>query len=158
MWWWVELRLFSRHIITLLLLALLAGCGFHLRGSVELPQGMQRLALTGSASVELTNWVRRALYSSGVVVVEPEESKYRLRLSGERFDRRVISLTATGKAREYALTLVAGFSLLDQEGKPLIESQLGSSGEEARIKSEMRREAAVQILQRLRAQAIEAGL
>ena len=167
------MRQLLRHGLIALLLTGVVGCGFHLRGNVELPQGLQTLALDGTASEVLMSQLRRSLYNNGAVLVPRSEAPVVLQLGRDQFERRVITLSTSGKAREYALTLRVGFTLQDTEGKALIAQQvielerdyrfdetnvLGSGGEEAQLKREMLRDAASRILQRLQAQAVEAGL
>jgi LPS-assembly lipoprotein len=145
------------------LLVLLAGCGFHLRGTVALPPALSQLTLADtSPASEIAAELRRGLARQGVVL--GAEAPMLLQLHEEQYSRRVLSVDAAGRARDYALGYVVRFSLRSRDGQPWLagetvsvsrdltfnaEAVLGSSGEEAQLKAEMRREAVNAILRRL---------
>lgn len=159
-----------RITIISLLLAALSGCGFHLRGDVDLPSNMQVLYIDGvnqydNFAVEL----RRSLRGSGVNVVEDVNSAQAVvKLSNVRFDRRVLSVSGnTGKVREYELFYGAEVTVLDRAGKVILPAQrlrlvrdyvfdendvLGKSSEEAQLRKEMQTDLISQILRRLQAE------
>ncbi len=158
-----------RIAIISLLLAVLAGCGFHLRGDVSLPSNMQALYIDGinrnsSFAVEL----RRTLRGSGINVVEDVSSAQAVvKLTNVRFDRRVLSVSgSTGKVREFELFYGAEVIVLDRAGKVILPAQplrlvrdfvfdeddvLGKSSEEAQLRKEMQTDLISQILRRLQA-------
>jgi LPS-assembly lipoprotein len=150
-----------------LLLLLLSGCGFHLRGSVELPQAMARSYIVADKSsalgLELENMLRAA---GGEVVRTRAEATAVLTLHEERLGSRVLTLDAQGRASGLVLTLLASFSLVDGAGALLVEREgvriereysfdpdnvLAQGGEASLLQEEMRRQAAAQILRRVRA-------
>ena len=148
---------------------MLAGCGFHLRGNVSLPENMQNLYIDGVASyssfaVEL----RRSLRGNGVNVVEDISSAQAIiKLSNLRFDRRVLTVAGnTGKVREYELFYGTQVTVVGRDGKVLLPSKqfrqvrdyifdendvLGKSSEEGQLRSEMQSDLVQQILRRLQA-------
>jgi LPS-assembly lipoprotein len=150
-----------------LLLLLLSGCGFHLRGSVELPQAMARSYIVADKSsalgLELENTLRAA---GGEVVRTRAEATAVLTLHEERLGSRVLTLDAQGRASGLVLTLLASFSLVDGAGALLVDREgvriereysfdpdnvLAQGGEASVLHEEMRRQAAAQILRRVRA-------
>lgn len=159
----IRITLFS------LLLASLAGCGFHLRGNVSLPSNMQILYIDGIAqhdnfAVEL----RRTLRGNGVNVVEDVGSAQAVvRLRNVRFSRRVLTVGGTtGKVSEYELFYGAEMTVLDRAGKVLLPAQrlrqirdyvfdendvLGKSSEEGQLRKEMQTDLISQIMRRLQA-------
>jgi LPS-assembly lipoprotein len=156
-----------RHLVFALLLLLLSGCGFHLRGSVELPQAMARSYIVADKSsalgLELENMLRAA---GGEVVRTRAEATAVLTLHEERLGSRVLTLDAQGRASGLVLTLLASFSLVDGAGALLVEREgvriereysfdpdnvLAQGGEASLLQEEMRRQAAAQILRRVRA-------
>lgn len=150
----------------LVLLSLLPGCGFRLAGSAD-PSGLQNVSVHGmSSSRELVHLVRESLRSGEVNVVEPDHAAIRLDIVSEETAREVLSLDASGKAREYDLMLDVSFEVRhaqhsDSPARQKIRIHrvlvfdkhdvLGSAEEEDLLLREMRREAAQRIVRRLAA-------
>ncbi|MBI5792322.1 MAG: hypothetical protein HZA63_12690 [Rhodocyclales bacterium] len=95
-------------IITLLLV-LLAGCGFKLRGSAELPGyrlPFATIALSLAETSEFYAQLKRTIEASSPgtrVVSDPREAEAVLAVLGDRSEKIILSLTAAGRAREYQL-------------------------------------------------------
>ncbi|HEC19382.1 MAG TPA: hypothetical protein ENI97_08560 [Gammaproteobacteria bacterium] len=152
-----------RHLLTLLLLLSLTACGFHLRGAVQLPAELNALALRdASPATDIAPELRRALQNEGVRLSETAPRV--LQLAGERYAKRVLSVDSAGRAQEYGLSYTVDFALRDESGALWLAPQsvtetrdlrfdanavLGTAGEEAQLRAEMRRDAVLQILQRL---------
>lgn len=162
-----------RYLYLALLLLVLSGCGFHLRGAVVLPENMARtyiVAGKGSAlGYELENMLTAA---GGEVVHERAQATAILTLHEERLSSRVLTLDTQGRASGRVLTLLASFSVVDGEGRVVAEQEgvrierdfsfdpdnvLAQGGEESLLQDEMRRLAAQQILRRTRALSRKAG-
>ena len=60
-----------RHLILCLFIALLVGCGFHLRGQVALRYST--LHISGPSASSVSNSLKRVLRSSGVRLVDRQE-------------------------------------------------------------------------------------
>ena len=148
----------------------LSACGFHLRGQAPLPEAMQRTHLTGTGLYgPLRDEVMQALAGAGGRLVDdPRTAGSVLRIEGERFHRRVLSVAADRRVNEYSLTYDLAFSLYAPDGSVLVPSQqvsvtreyafdrdrvLGTGQEEAVLRREMRDQAVRQMLRRLRAAA-----
>jgi LPS-assembly lipoprotein len=101
----------------LLLVALiaLAGCGFRLRGTADVP--FQTLyipnALTGIA-LDLKRHIEAG--TDAKVVDEPKAAEAQLQFSHELREREILSLTGAGRVREYRLRYRVGFRVLDAKG------------------------------------------
>jgi LPS-assembly lipoprotein len=52
-------------------LLLLAGCGFHLRGQIEIADSIQPVAITAAAGSPVAAELARRLRSSGIALVSP---------------------------------------------------------------------------------------
>ena len=95
-------------IITLLLV-LLAGCGFKLRGSAELPGyrlPFATIALSLAETSEFYAQLKRTIEASSPgtrVVSDPREAEAVLAVLGDSSEKIILSLTAAGRAREYQL-------------------------------------------------------
>ena len=154
-----------RHLLIFTLL-LLSSCGFHLRGSVELPPALSEVAVKDGAT-DIAPELRHALGNAGVRV--SDSATMVLTVRAEKYDKRVLSVDSIGRALEYGLSYTVRFSLKDKgEGKsgaawipeePVTQTRdlrfdatvvLGTAREEAQLKTEMRRDAVSQILRQLR--------
>lgn len=115
----------------------------------------------GPLAAEITAVLEGA---GGRVVSDPAAASARLRILGERFDRRVGGVDAAGKVSEYELSYGLRFALADPGGEVLVPEQgvsvtrsyvfnsasvLGKGEEEAMLKAEMREQAVRQMVQRL---------
>jgi LPS-assembly lipoprotein len=154
-----------RSVLLLWLGLSLAACGFHLRGSVELPPVMARSFVEAGQAGELAAEVRGLLQSSGVQVVSSRgDATVVIRLLGEQRQRRVIAVDTSGAASAYELTYQVRFELRDGEDAVLMPPQslsrsrdlnfdggnvLGKSREEEQIYAALRTDLATAILQRI---------
>jgi LPS-assembly lipoprotein len=148
------------------LFVLLVGCGFHLRGAVDLPDSLQRVYLQG---VDIYRGVGRELklnlVSNGVDVVnEYQEKTAVLTILENKIERRVLSVGGDAKVSEYELFGTLSFGLTDADGETLIERHevqairdyqfnqdqvLGMDEEESVLREQIYQQLAQSILQRL---------
>jgi len=150
----------------LLAVLLLAGCGFHLRGSVELPAAMARTYVDGEHYPDLVRSLRDQLQGSNVQLVESAvTATAQIHLLSETRSRRILSVDAgTGQANVYELVYQVRFELLDAKGQVLLPAQtlsrsrdlnisggnlLGKSSEEQQIYAGLLLSMASAILQRI---------
>jgi LPS-assembly lipoprotein len=156
----------ARFILLAIGLAALAGCGFHLRGPQ--PMAFSTIHVGASQYTSLGVALRRQIALSGSTTVEEDVSRAETRLqilSNER-TREILSLTATGRVREYELIQTIRFGLTDREGKELIpptalsarreytfddELVLGKEQEEALLYDDMEGDLVRQLVRRLAA-------
>ena len=150
--------------VALLALAV-SGCGFQLRGAAELSSSLQPIHLAGYQHSLVVRELRRALNTNGVSVADGREgARSAVLIHQDQFDRRVLSVNRNGDAQEYELTYQLGFSLVDLQGRTLIDQQriviqrdfvfdetgvLGKEGEQEQLRKEMIRDAVHQLLRRL---------
>ena len=160
-------RRLAQLITVALLLGLVSGCGFQLRGSADL-KGLKSVRID-SGSELLREELTVFLEDGGVILVEDKKLPVDgvLRAYEEAYERRVLSVDSnTGKAREYELAYSVEFNLTDAKGKTLVPGQavrlvrdfvfdedavIGKSREEDVLRRELRRDGAQQILRRLQA-------
>lgn len=155
----------ARCAVTLMALALLAGCGFHLRGAVTLPEGLSPVQVRG-ASTELRQRLELFLTDGGARVTDAREAAQSvLSVHEERFGERVLSVDSqTGKAREFEITYRVSFEVIDADGTVILPQRevslvrdyvfdpgavIGKSRERGVLQQEMRRDAAEQIVRAL---------
>lgn len=106
-----------------LLLALsplvLAGCGFALRRTPDLP--FQRIALLGfSARSPLAEELQRQLSAKARVVATPGEAEVVLRALSDGREKSVVASTSSAQVREYQLRVRLEFELTTPGGRELI--------------------------------------
>ena len=143
----------------------LAGCGFQPRGQ-SLASGKLGSVYVQNSGAAIGDELQLYLDDAGVVrAPDAASADVIVHLSGERYDRRVLSVDAnTGKAREFELEYRVNYSALTRAGGMLVENQvltltrdfvfdadalIGKSREESELREEMRRDAVLQILGRL---------
>lgn len=156
-------RRFPRHLTLLLTgLSLLAGCGFHLRGAIDLPPALARVYVTG-ADRDLAGRLSDALAGRGAVV-DTAAGAARIDLVEARFEREVLTTDANGRATAYLFRYRVVFDVTGGDGARLQAAESLSLArafdydpnyelqieQEVRfLETEMRREAVLRMLRRL---------
>ena len=156
----------SRVVTAAVLLCGLVSCGFQLRGQVDLPDGISSLYLR-TTDQRLHDELALLLEAGGANLVEnADEADAVLEVGDGSFRQRVLSVDPqTGKPREYQLGYVVTFSFKPRTGPAVAEGEevrlvrdllfddeavIGKLEERTTLYAEMRRDAAQQILLRLR--------
>ncbi|WED44161.1 LPS assembly lipoprotein LptE [Legionella cardiaca] len=148
-----------------LVITLLASCGFHLRGIADLPGWLNNIAIViQDAHHDLQNLLKDQLEAYKISITNPAQANYLLIVEKDGFHQEITNISASTAPRQYLLIYDVQFSLTQAKGRPLISSShvfvtrqitinndriLGSDAEEALLKSEMRADAAMQIVNRL---------
>ncbi len=109
------------HIVCLGLLLPLGGCGFQLRGTVDIPEEWLALHLdTSRPNSELAKGVRSSFSNNGVQWLEASEANFVLLLGNEKFERRNLTIGANARAAEFQLTLSTTMQVRDADGKEVV--------------------------------------
>jgi len=142
---------------------IIANCGFHLRGSLEIPSELQRIQLQSNAPRDWTRNIKSTLSNAGVQFNTTADIILNLEKAQE--DRHIASYNENAKAAEYQLVSELTFSVENKKGVILIpqrvlvteriyqydENQLaGKSEEEVLLKREMRQDLIRQLVQQFR--------
>jgi LPS-assembly lipoprotein len=146
-----------------LLLLLLGGCGFALRGSADLPEALRLMQVAAiDENSDLLQEVRRALRNSGVTLGDAK-APYRLDIGRETTGERIVSVNSNARAGEYELEINLLFQL-SQGGTTLMgpetlsltrvyltdpENAVAKEEEAEMIRDELRSELAQQLIRRL---------
>jgi LPS-assembly lipoprotein len=154
-----------RALLLLLTLSMTA-CGFHLRGTVEIPPEWLALHLTSpSPHSELSNTVKSSFSANGVEWMEPAEANYTLHLGPEKLERRNLSIDRNARAAEFELKLSTSLSVTDSQGAEILpaeditvhkimthdpENVTGKVEEERLLRREMRTELVQRMLRKIR--------
>ena len=104
-----------RALFLVLVSAALAGCGFHLRGSAPVPFDTLYIpnAKTGIA-LDLKRNIEAG--TNAKVIDDPKKADAILELSGESREKIILSLTGTGRVREFRLRYTMGYRVHDGKG------------------------------------------
>ena len=101
----------SKFPILLILFFFLTACGYHLRGAVEMPDGMENLYIE-NASGRLLQEIRTALrFSNGHIVNTPAEAGIVIKILKEKLRTRVLSVSSTGKSNQFEVIDKLKFSI-----------------------------------------------
>ena len=154
-----------RHLLIIFSL-LVASCGFQLRGSYPLPFDTLYIALPEAS--ELYAVLKRAIVagSSAKVVSAPTQAQATLAVLSDTQAKNILSLTATGRAREFQLVRSFNFRVIDKNGKDWLPASqivlrrdisfnddqvLSKEAEEVLLWRDMQNDLVQQVLRRLAA-------
>jgi LPS-assembly lipoprotein len=108
-----------RALISVMLALMLAACGFQLRGAQPLP--------FTSLYVPADSWEMGALLKRNIralgstqLVESPQEAQAVFTLIGEAREKNILSLSGTGRVREFQLRYRLAFRVHDLKGKEFI--------------------------------------
>lgn len=153
------------------LLGLLAGCGFQLRRELVLPPDMQVVRIEQADPYSpLARGLEQALRRAGARIVDgaadADAAVAVLRLPRAEIAQVPLSIGVTGRVQEYALRYVVEVELVDASGRVLLALQpielerafsfdtaeaLGSPAEAELVRAELEREMVAAILRRVEA-------
>jgi len=121
------LQLAGRAAIIAAACAALAACGFHLRGSLLLPDGLTTARVASSnPDGPLAQQLGQALQRAGVVLVAgkpPATGAATLRIVSERLADTPISVDQFGRSQEYTLRYAVIFNLRRADGSDFVPQQ-----------------------------------
>jgi len=141
----------------------MTACGYHLRGSIQLPTELKSVyvfGMSGALNQEMKGLLRA---SDAKLASSPNQAGVVVKVLQENMKRRVVSVGETGKSSEMALDYYLQFQFYDNQENPLMNEQtielsreffndqtayLAKENEEQMIKTEMYRQAARMILSR----------
>jgi LPS-assembly lipoprotein len=110
-----------RAALAMLVAILVAGCGFQLRGSSNLP--FQTIYVPGSSGGVALDLKRAIESSSNTRVVDtPKDAQAVFQLIGAQQEKEILSLTGAGRVREYRLRYRVTYRVHDAKGHDLIPS------------------------------------
>jgi len=167
----------NRLLISLLIAAGLAGCGFHPRNALMLPADVPAVQVTSNVPYsELTKLLERNLRASGaqIITVAGDDAEpgtvalaadaARLQVLSERWGDLPIAIDGQGRAQEYRMRYAAIFVFKRADGTDLVPQQVielsrdyvapptdatGTTTEREILATELRREMSASILRRI---------
>ncbi|MHA6125134.1 LPS-assembly lipoprotein LptE [Pseudomonas fluorescens group sp. PF-1] len=152
----------KRNLLVMGLAVLLSACGFQLRGTGTTELAIKELDLSArNAYGETVTQMRQVLESSGVKVYTG--APYKLVLTDEQENQRILSYAGAGRTGEYQVTTVLNYDIRGQNNLDLLSDKLevqkifmhdgnnlvGSDQEAATARGETRRELIQRMMLRL---------
>lgn len=156
-----------RFAVLALIAALLTGCGFHLRGALNLPEHLGPVRVLASDSHSpLGDLLARELRRAGAqpATVQDGENVATLQVISEYWADTPVSHDALGRAQEYMLRYAVVFTLRRADGSVAVPQQavelsrdyltpvfdsVGKLSERERLVAELQRDMATAILRRV---------
>lgn len=152
-------------LLLVAILSLLTACGYHLRGSLELPQELKKICLQGGSANLKTQFQKTLENSSGQLVKAPAEAAMTVRVFEKEIRQRAISLSSQGRSNQFELYYLLFYELRDSQNKALTGRErievrreyfndqqdiIAKDNEEGVIRNEMYQQAVKTILNRMR--------
>ena len=155
-----------RALISVLLALLVAACGFQLRGAQPLP--FASLYIDTSEGSELGAALRRNIRALGStqIMQTPQEAQAVFTVIGEAREKSILSLSGTGRVREFQLRYRFAYRVHDLKGREFVppteivlvrdisfsdERVLAKEQEEALLYRDMQNDMVQQLMRRLAA-------
>lgn len=152
--------------LLVILVLLLSGCGFHLRGVFSIPESLQRLQILPIHSFNaLQRPLKQRLKSNAVTLISAGDhaslKPATLTLLNEAFSERTIAYGSDAQPNRAILQLTIRYQLTDPTGKVLVDNgtvlverelsltpnaTLGTDNERKRLQSDLYGEAASQLI------------
>ena len=151
-----------RSFLALVVVALLAACGFQLRGQAELP--FQTLYVPGNTALAVELRRNLAAASRTRLVDSPKEAEAVLGFTGDLREKTILSFSSAGRVQEYQLRYRVGFRITDPKGLVYLPTSeilltrdmtyndaqvLSKEAEEAQLYRDMQSDMVQQILRRM---------
>ncbi|MFZ5636904.1 MAG: LPS assembly lipoprotein LptE [Pseudomonadota bacterium] len=157
----------ARLVPALVLVALLSGCGFHLRSALQLPADLGPVAVTAVDPYSpLADTLARAMERAGTTPAATGalDGATRLEILSEKWADLPIAVDAQGRAQEYSLRYAVVFRLRKADDTMIVPQQavelsrdyiappadsIGRNSERELLVGEMRRDMSASILRRI---------
>lgn len=153
------------NLLLLSSLLLINACGFHLRGTIDVPEALQTVYITGEDPASpLVRQLKRNLAAAGVILVDKAAAApYTLYIGKAREEKRTISLNRVAAAAEFQIRQFVSFEIHNRYRQLLsgpfdlinernfqndINNVVGKRDEERLIREEMHKALAQQIIRR----------
>ena len=106
-------------VVAVALLVAVAGCGFKLRGTADVPfETLYLPGATGGIALDLKRNIEAGTHAK--VVDDPAKAEAVLQFTEESRQKEVLSLTGTGRVREFQLRYRVGFRVHDGKGNDYV--------------------------------------
>jgi LPS-assembly lipoprotein len=142
---------------------MLSGCGYHLRGSIVLPESLKNVYVFGASSNLQAEMVAMLKASKSTLAPSASDAGVVIKIIKEEMRNRVLSIGTTGKSTESEVDYYLRFQFFDKQDNPLMDEQtiemareffndqtavLAKSNEEQLIKAEIYKQIARMLMAR----------
>lgn len=149
-------------LFILLAFALVAGCGFKLRGQVPLP--FASIYVEAGSGSSLGDGLKQAIRGQGKLAEKAEGAALRIKVLSESREKTILTLSASSRVREYRLSYRVSYTAEDATARVLVapttlnltrdftydDTQvLAKEGEETALNRTMAQDALRQVLAQL---------
>lgn len=112
-------RFLNRLIGFTLIAILVSGCGFKLRGAIDIPESSRlvTLILKSGTSAPFEQALKRTIKQQGITI--QEKAPYQLSIRQVKENRRSITLDSKANVDEYELLLLVDFEVLNSAGESI---------------------------------------
>lgn len=112
-----------RLLILILVALVIYGCGFQLRGALDLSEDISPLYIQQNSAFELAREIKFLLEKNKIAVAEKSTgANLQLTLLSENKKRRVLSVDSNGRAREYQLIYTVNIAIKIRASKEVPDS------------------------------------
>lgn len=154
----------SRSLLPVLMMTVLASCGWHLRGSQDHTEISRKIYLTSFDSYGDSHEIlHRKLGKAGALAESRSEADYTLKLIRENLESNTLSITDNNNAAEFELILKIDYRIENDLGEAVSNDSISSSRhyqfnrnrviakekEEKKLLEEMRDDIAENLMRRL---------
>lgn len=160
-----------RHVLWCVMLLLLSGCGFQLRGSTPLSPPLQQVYIkTADPYGQLARNLRDYLQASGANITDtPQQATTVLEILSDDETQQLLSVSGTQQTRQYNLILSVKFAVANAKGTIVVPEQvltetraftttsdqiLGGTNEQSTLYQQMRQAIVYDIMNRLNSREI----
>jgi len=105
-------------LVVAVLVAGLAGCGFKLREAAKLPFSTVYVPGSGGIALDLKRNIRAG--TDAKVVDNAKSAQAVMQFTREERQKVILSLTATGRVREFQLRYIVSFRVVDNKGNDYV--------------------------------------
>lgn len=153
-----------KKISLIILFLILSACGYHLRGDVVLPDGLESIYMDGASGVLQQEMKKNLSASSNVTLADSASNAgIIIKFANEEMKSQIVSISTGGRANQFQLIYQLAFSIYQAPDKLLLADQninikrdyfndqtdiLGKSNEENVIRTEMYQQAVNSIINR----------
>lgn len=150
-------------MVLIVALGFLSACGYHLRGTIALPEALKHMYVFGASSTLQSEIKMMLRGSEGKLEASPNDAAIVVKVLKEDMRARAMSIGRTGKSSELELIYYLRFQIYDNQEQPLMDEQtvemnreyfndqtavLAKEAEETVIRKEMYKQAARMVMSR----------
>ena len=110
---------YPKLLISILIVNLLSACGFHLRGNLDFPPGIEPFYISSANPNDRLHLELVNIFNASDIELakRPDEANYQLVISSQKKDKRSTAIGNDGRIAEYQLIESVTFLIKDKSGQ-----------------------------------------